>query len=81
MLTKTSNFLRSSFKINFFVQLLLFNFFLKSLINKSKKEKLIRFYSRFINVNKAYYKLSKRVIPDNNFYFDAFNYIKGANYR
>ena len=81
LLNKTSNFSKITFKTNFFVQLFLFNCFFQALIKKSKKEKLIRFYSRFINVNKTYYRLSKRIIPDHNFYFDAFNYIKGTNYR
>jgi len=61
--------------------LFLFNFFLRNLIRKSEKEKLVRFYSRFVNVNRATFKLSKRIVPDDNFYFDALNYIKGANYR
>ena len=68
-------------KLNFFIKLFLFNFFLSKLVHKSKTEKLRKFYSRFINVNKAYYKSSKRIVPDNNFYFDNFNYIKGTNYR
>src|ERR1700761_1986783 len=77
----SSSLTQKSIKRNFFIKLLLFNFFLNKLITTSKNEKLRKFYSRFINVNKAYYRSSKRIVPDINFYFDYFNYIKGANYR
>ena len=78
---KTNKLSDKTVKLNFFIKLFLFNFFLNKLVAKSQTEKLRKFYSRFINVNKAYYKHSKRIVPDNNFYFDNFNYIKGTNYR
>jgi hypothetical protein len=69
------------FAYTFFVQLLLMNFFVSSTIKKISSQPLRRFYSFFVNSSLSRYHFSRRVIPDRNYYFNRYNYIKGANFQ